>query len=65
MVLGMKKFAIFLPNTEQAQIIEGISAVVTRKADGLKVVINLGNKKKVTVNGVIIFTEVSESVRVM
>ena len=59
----MKKFAIFLPNTDQAQIVEGLSATVTRKPDGLKVVINLGLKKRITFNGVIIFCEVSENIK--
>ena len=61
----MKRFAIFLPNTEQAQIIEGLSATVTKKDDGLKVVINHGGKKKSTFNKVIIFCEVSEQIKVL
>lgn len=61
----MKKFAIFLPDKEQAEIVEGLSATVTRKPKGLKVVINQSNKQKVIFTGVIIFTEVSEKIKVL
>jgi len=57
----MKKFAIFLPSTEQAQIIEGQSASVTRKPDGLRVVISQ-NGKRISFNGVVIFCEVSDKI---
>lgn len=61
----MKRFAIFLPSAEQAQIVEGLSATVVKKSDGLKVVINQGLKKKITFNDVIIFCEVSEQIKVL
>jgi len=57
----MKKFAIFLPNTEAAKIVEGTSADVTRKPTGLRVVVNNGNKRQIF-NGVIIFSEVSKDI---
>ena len=61
----MKKFAIFLPNIEQAQIIEGLSATVTKKSDGLKVVVTTAPKVKKTFNQVVIFCEVSEQIKVL
>lgn len=60
----MKKFAIFLPNKDQAEIIEGLSAVVTKKKDGLKVVVTIAEKSKITFNKAIIFCEVSEQIKV-
>jgi hypothetical protein len=61
----MKKFAIFLPLADQAQIVEGTSATVVRKPDGLKVVITVAPKSKKNFNGVIIFCEVSEQIKVL
>lgn len=60
----MKKFAIFLPNKEQAEIVEGLSAVVTKKKDGLKVVVTISDKVKRTYSKAIIFCEVSEQIKV-
>ena len=64
MIFAMKRFAIFLPDKDQAQIIEGDSATVTKKKDGLKVVIK-SEKSKLTFNGVIIFCEVSSQIKVL
>ena len=61
----MKKFALFLPLADQAQIVEGTSATVTKKSDGLKIVIKLEGNKKLTFNGVVIFCEVSEQIKVL
>ena len=60
----MKKFAIFLPDSEQATIIEGVSASVKRVKDGLKVVITHTDKTKTTFKGAIIFTEVSDKIKI-
>jgi uncharacterized cupin superfamily protein len=61
MISEMKKFALFLANAEQAKIVEGNSATVTRKPDGLRVVISVGNKRQIF-NEVICFCEVSEKI---
>jgi hypothetical protein len=61
----MKKFALYLPNTEQPKIVEGLSAVVLKESGGLKVTITTAPKKKQTFNGVVIFCELSEQIKVV
>ena len=61
----MKRFAIFQSGKESAEIVEGVSAVVVRKNSFLTVTVNHGQRKKSTFEKVIIFTEVSEKIKVM
>ena len=61
----MKKFAMFQSGKETPEIIEGVSAVVVRSNGFLTVTINHGERKKTTFKNVIIFTEVSEKIKVM
>lgn len=60
----MKKFALYFHPNEQPQFVEGISADIKRKADGLKVTIKTGIKNKKVFEGVTIFCEVSEKIKV-
>lgn len=61
----MKRFAIFQTGTEQSQIVEGLSATITRKGDSLNVVINQSNKSRQVFKNVIIFTEVSDKIKMI
>jgi len=61
----MKKFAIFQSGKESAEIVEGVSATVVRKDSFLIVTVNHGERRKSIFKSVIIFTEVSEKIKVM
>ena len=56
---------MFQSGKETPEIIEGVSAVIVRKHGHLSVTINHGERKKSTFKNVIIFTEVSEKIKVM
>jgi hypothetical protein len=60
----MKKFALYFSPNENPQFVEGLSADVKRKPNGLKVTIKTGLKSKLTFEGVTIFCEVSEKIKV-
>jgi hypothetical protein len=60
----MKRFALFLPNSEQAQIVEGSNATVKRKLNGLLRVVIVQNGKRIVFNDVVIFCEVSKQIEI-
>jgi hypothetical protein len=60
----MKKFAIWTIPDAQPEIVEGISAVVTKTTGGLKIKINLGLKKSRTFTNAIAFTEVCPEIKI-
>lgn len=59
----MKKFALYSSPNEQPQFIEGDDVIIKRKSDGLKITVKSGKKKQVF-EGVVIFCEVSEKIKV-
>jgi len=60
----MKKFAIFQSGKETPEIVEGISAVIVRNKGSLKVTISHFTNPKRTFKDVVIFTEVSERIKI-
>ena len=61
----MKTFAIYQPNSETPTFVKGVSATIKFKRGKSKVVVTKSDKTKETFENVLIFTEVSESVKVL
>lgn len=59
----MKTFALYLTPNDNPQFVEGDSAEVNKKPNGLSIVIKTAGKKKQTFTGVVLFCEVSEKIK--
>ena len=60
----MSKYALYSSPNENPVFVEGDKFEIKRKSDGLRVTVHAEGKKKQVFDGVVIFCEVSEKVKV-